>query len=307
MLDITGYTQEQIEEFFSQESLEEYLAIELAEIVEQISTEHYQAVMDITKLNEDETLSFMLNMIAVLGDTKCGITLENGTRYVEIEHFVSLISDILPNGTYDYRVQIALDMLCEFDDVFFDVCQEQRLSEDKNFYTHTYIELGLTVGNQDEIALRRGLTRFRLPMIEQPMDWVQGSDIKGGYYDNSSKLTSNKGSQQQPQECLDVLNKLQRNAYMLNDYSLAIEHNSIMDKLVESNWKYDRLSKEQLHAQNLNTANTIMQTTAESYKNMENKKFYFVWFFDFRGRMYSRGYDINLQATKIKKAMLKAV
>ena len=37
----------------------------------------------------------------------------------------------------------------------------------------------------------------------------------------------------------------------------------------------------------------------------EDNEFYFIWKYDKRGRMYSQGYDINLQGSEYKKATIE--
>lgn len=49
---------------------------------------------------------------------------------------------------------------------------------------------------------------------------------------------------------------------------------------------------------------TLRNSSKKVYNEYADRKFYFIWKFDKRGRMYSSGYHINLQSTDYKKALL---
>jgi len=58
-------------------------------------------------------------------------------------------------------------------------------------------------------------------------------------------------------------------------------------------------------------AETIVRNTTKSadlvFKTMQDREFYLEWKFDFRGRIYSTGYDINLQGDKFRKGIITPV
>jgi len=84
----------------------------------------------------------------------------------------------------------------------------------------------------------------------------------------------------------DVINYLGNTKYKLNNYILEYKDNSYKDSA------YPELE--------LSRAN-------EMYNKYKDKILYFDWFIDARGRVYSKGYHINIQGTKYKKAVLDMV
>jgi len=85
----------------------------------------------------------------------------------------------------------------------------------------------------------------------------------------------------------DTLKYLANQKYKLNNY--------ILDNYTDDSYKdsmYPELE--------LNRANKM-------YQKFRNKDIYFDWFIDARGRIYSKGYHINVQGTKYKKASLDMV
>ncbi|MCH9735760.1 MAG: hypothetical protein K0U78_14615 [Actinomycetia bacterium] len=301
MIDIDGLTQIEIEELFSQENLNEYISIELAVFLEQMEQEHY----DILATHVDTPIETMMKLIAFFGDAKIGHQLDTGERVIELEYAMSFVSTLFKEDEYNNRMQRAIDLIADFDTILYDLQQSVRMSDDGGYYTETSLIVGFSIGKDTKINEYTNLVRFRLPLIEEPLAHTEKSS--GGYHLDSGKVVLNRGEQNQPQECLDVLNKLQCNAYTLNEVSYTDERLLIMDKLQSNNWKNPNKSDIQLLEDNEAKCDTIMLTTHETYKTMENKKFYFAWKFDMRGRMYSIGYDLNLQATSYKKASLKAI
>ena len=139
-----------------------------------------------------------------------------------------------------------------------------------------------------------------LPMIEQPKDWK--TDESGGYYSLDKKVTKRLGEATQSQESLDTLNTLQRQPFVLADH---------VDKLEYS--KYIKAKQEAGDAKGAESELVVSNTTSTfdyvtgMFLNPDNSPKYlmfFEWNFDFRGRMYSTGFNINLQSDSYKKAMI---
>ncbi len=166
-----------------------------------------------------------------------------------------------------------------------------RHTED-DFITITYARCSISFA--EDVNLIPRFARFRFPMIETPDDWTQ--DSNGGYKLNKRKITTNKGEADQPQAVKDVLNKLQRQSYILRDNIDAQDEFDIVHDSLESKGR-DEFTQTEL-------AKNICLTTKQTYEALMNKEFYFEWRYDFRGRLYSTGYDINLQSTKFKKSSL---
>jgi hypothetical protein len=300
MIDINGKSQLEIEQMFSQEQLNEYMAIELAEFVENLKEEHYTQLAN--HVPKEQVMDTMFRMIAFLGDKNVGHYLESGDRKLEMELVVSYFASFFEESDYNKRMQLAVNLVADFDTILFDLEQKHLMSDKGAWYTETAIIVQFHIGTDTKIAEYQRLVRFRLPMIEQPQQHFEG--IAGGYMLNPDKTVTNRGEQEQPQRVLDVLNKLQSNAYTLRNVNYTEERELVMKKLQSDNWKYTNRSDSTLLKENEAKCDVIMMTTHETYTTMANQTFYFPWKFDMRGRMYSTGYDVNLQATKYKKASL---
>lgn len=138
-------------------------------------------------------------------------------------------------------------------------------------------------------------TDFPLPILENPKDWSE-NELGGGYILSESKSTLNRGEANQPQECLDVLNILQKNTYMLREGITTEEYKQyIIAKQLHK-------GRNQLTAESVAINSTT--TFALHVSLLRNRCFYFQWKFDFRGRLYNTGYNIHLQSDSYKKSML---
>lgn len=300
MIDIANKSQLEIEEMFSQEKLNEYMAIELAQFVENLKEEHYeQLAKHVGNENKEDV---MFKMIAFLGDKNVGHFMDSGDRRLELELVVSYFANFFEDENYNERMKLAVELVADFDTILYDMEQHHLLSDNASWYTATTLVVQFHIGEETKIQEYQNLVRFRLPMIEKPLEHHTG--FAGGYMINPDRTVTNKGEQQQPQRVLNVLNKLQSNAYRLREVNYTEERMLVMDKLQSDNWKYPHRSDSQLLEENEAKCDVIMMTTHETYTTMANQVFYFPWKFDMRGRMYSVGYDINLQSTKYKKASL---
>lgn len=303
MLDIIGKSQIEIEEMFSQENLKEYMSLQLDMFISQMNDEHFKILSQYVPIGMEE--EYMYKIISFLGDNSVGNELDTGDRRIDMEYAVSYFSTLFEELDFNNKVQRAVDIIAEFDTILFDLEQHNLIGESGNWYTETSLVVQFNLGTDTKINEYQNLVRFRLPMIEEPQQHKVGQ--RGGYILNPNRVTTNRGEQHQPQNCLDVLNKLQSNAYILRDIDVNDERAIVMKKLTDDNWKYPNKSKEVLFENNTKKCDQIMLTTQETYEAMYHKQFYFPWRFDCRGRMYSVGYDINLQSTKYKKASLKLI
>jgi hypothetical protein len=300
MIDIANKSQLEIEEMFSQEKLNEYMSIELASFVENLEDKHYIQLGE--HVGHDKMFDVMFKMIAFLGDKNVGHYLDSGDRRLEMELVVSYFSNFFNEENYNDRMKLAVDLVADFDSILFDLEQKHLMSDRGAWYTETSVIVQFHIGSDTKIQEYQNLVRFRLPMIEQPLDHYTG--FAGGYMINPDRTVTNRGEQIQPQRVLNVLNKLQSNAYTLRNVNYTEERELVMNKLQSDNWKYPNRSDSQLLEENEAKCDVIMMTTHETYSTMAEQTFYFPWKFDMRGRMYSVGYDLNLQATKYKKASL---
>lgn len=300
MIDIVDKTQIEIEQMFSQEKLNEYMAIELAQFVENLDDRHYIQLGE--HVGAGRMFDVMFQMIAFLGDKNVGHFMDTGDRRLSLELVVSYFANFFEKDNYNDRMKLAVELVADFDTILYDLDQKHLISDKGQWCTETSLIVQFHIGSDTKIQEYQNLVRFRLPLIEKPINHEVG--FAGGYNLHPDRTVTNKGEQIQPQSCLDVLNKLQSNAYKLREVDYTEERMTVMDKLQSDNWKYPHRSDSQLLEENEAKCDVVMMTTHETYETMKDKVFYFAWKFDMRGRMYSVGYDINLQSTKYKKASL---
>ncbi|NOQ31155.1 MAG: hypothetical protein GQ570_08545 [Helicobacteraceae bacterium] len=300
MIDIQGKTQEQIEVMFSRENMNEEIAIALSKWIDQIDTQYYFKLQEITGLNEDLTNELMYNIIALLGNKAHGKVMDTDFPHIrefDINQLVLGISSFLDSEDTPWKYNTAMDILAEFDTVFYDLSQENKLSDQDHWYTETTAIVSFTIAEDADKLLQ--YSRYKLPLIEAPLEWIEGI-AQGGYHLDTSKVTLNKGNAKQPQNVLDVLNKLQSQQFTLREWDMDTQFNYILANLKEKNWKKDE-------AEHLKSALIRLQTAQETYETMENRQFYFAWKYDFRLRAYCSGYDITLHGDSYQKSLVKPV
>jgi len=295
----------EVENMFSKENMRAEFKRELKDFMKLIKKEHYIELHKTMDNGNDKqfTVDIMIELVVALGNPLLGVRFEN-YRQVEIHHLVSVIAGLKTIANrYEtiYRFKIACEIVENMDTVLFDVVQTKRKDSDLGWLTETSVRIEFDVGR--ESLKLDGLNRYKYPFIEQPLDWQNDENGKsyGGYYleELRENVTTNRGSNKQPQNCLDVLNILQSNKYVLRDIDMQEEYD-----FTYSQMKKKAITKEKQKDLPKNV-DTRLLTTYETYTFLADKEFYFQWRFDCRGRMYSSGYDVNLQSDKYKKACIK--
>lgn len=131
------------------------------------------------------------------------------------------------------------------------------------------------------------LKQYLPPMVSKPLDWKSNDD--GGLYTvNNHCILGGKLNHHNDTQALDALNILQ-----------SIEWELDSDVI-----NYQEEPNKELSVQGQEQFLMLKETSRKVYKEYANKRFYFEWRFDKRGRQYSSGYHINLQSTKYKKSLL---
>lgn len=123
------------------------------------------------------------------------------------------------------------------------------------------------------------------PQLVPPRDWI--SNTEGGFQSFDSHIQLGKFPNSENQ-CLDVINYLQSIPLKLDSYITNMEE--------EPN--------KELVGNSLAQWTVYKQQSKELYRDYSNKEFYFIWKYDKRGRIYSLGYHINLQAHGFNKACI---
>lgn len=300
---LRGMKQIDVEKLFLKDEMLKQRKEELKEFMQNIKKEHYLLLHKVLDSGFDKqyTVNVMVDLISALGNPKLGNKTKDG-RLVEIQYLISIIANVKSiTSRFDniHRYKVATEIVEEFDTILFDVIQTKRNSQEFGWVTDTNALIQFDVGVN---ALKlEGLSRYKFPLIEKPIDWIKGAS--GGYHTEELRyrLTTNRGAKKQPQNVLDVLNILQSNRYMLRDIDLNEEYNYAVKQMEKR-----AITEQQIKDIPYNV-NTRLLTCYESYCAVNELEFYFSWQFDCRGRMYSNGYDINLQADKFKKGILKPI
>lgn len=147
----------------------------------------------------------------------------------------------------------------------------------------------------DDTLHKIHMTMYLPPMLCSPIPWTDNRH--GGHLLGSSSCILGTGNDINQSQSLDVLNKLQSIKWTLNTTML------LEDELPKETYDLTD-SKEREKAQQHN-ARCIQSRMVYDYILANDNEFFFVWKYDKRGRMYSQGYDINLQGSEYKKATIE--
>ncbi len=298
-MNIAGLTQLQIEQEFDNQKLHEELNKEIAEFAETVYSyipQFHEMLSAREIVAEDlEIMEVIIILLSILGNDKSGIPVKGhtaSTRDIPLETVIkTMYLDREFNKMFqEESLNVAMDIIAEFDGIFYDIVKSVKRMEDGQFATFTYIRSEILFS--ENLNLRATYNRFRLPLIECPDDWTEKS--RGGYKLTKRKCTTGRGSEKQPQLVLDALNKLQKQSWIHSQ-----------DEELELNYSYDKfLSEGNSDRMSRKKANDLLLSTEETYATMEEIPMHFEYRFDFRGRIYSTGYDINPQGNTIKKGGL---
>ena len=163
---------------------------------------------------------------------------------------------------------------------------------DEGFRTPTFCRHKFIVS--ETLKEKARLLSYRIPLIEPPLQWRPGTT--GGYHSGTDKLIT-KSYAIQNQRSLDAINKANSVAYV-HRADLRKEKIGYYNKFIKAGDSQEVAVRK---------ANALTLSAKFSYDLVGDRKIWFSHFFDERGRMYCRGYDINLQGTEAKKEALKAV
>lgn len=132
-------------------------------------------------------------------------------------------------------------------------------------------------------------TKYLPPMICTPKEI--DSNFTSGYLTKDASVILGKGNHHNKYQALDALN-------IATNITLSLD----MDML-----RFEEKSKQHLNTP-VKIANYRRLVTSSKivYKELieQGNKFNFDWRYDKRGRMYSQGYHVNIQATQYKKAII---
>ena len=314
-MNIEGLTQLEIEEAFDSTNARDMLTAEM-EIFFNGMDIKYSLMMEsiLNTTNDDDITDVFIYILALIGNDKIGVkvgydrnnkecnvnskfcTKISNKRDIEAYNIIKALSSSptilkLSNNPL-MAFDLSMDIVAQFDGILFDMHKKTITTIDNQWTTLTYCRSEITF--REEVSLMAQYNQFRLPMIETPDDWTETK--RGGYKLNKRKVTTNRGEGEQPQAVLDVLNKLQRQSYILvDDVSCDEEKKYLIDKFI---------SKRDTKDKAIEKSEMVTLTTQATYDALRGKKIYFEWRYDCRGRSYTTGYDAHLQSNSYKKGAL---
>jgi len=290
-MEFENKSQLEIETMLSNDAIYETIKVESEIFYNNMDEKDLDGIKKIVDTDDVEEL--MLYIISLLGNPEMGKKVKDG-REMPLDSIVKAIAgirwmELKYSFDIEERIRKSIQISDALDGILYDIKLERIDIKDnqKIVLPVAVIEFSLK-SNLEKISL----SREKFPLIEKPKNWNVGES--GGYYTGISKVTLNRGEGLQPQECLDVLNKLQSQEYSLINESKQELQDYIYTKQLQT-FQDDKASEITKH--------TTM-STQEVFNTMKNRKFYFQWKYDFRGRMYSTGYDINLQGDKYRKGIV---
>lgn len=204
--------------------------------------------------------------------------------------------------------QIAIDNMSKLDSIktaseLIALLQHTNLYAIKTYDTRL-IESLVVLPKDAEITKRIRLSCFLPPMIEPPKP-VNNNKQSGYLTINDYVVLGYKKNQHNQRLSLDVINILNQNKYVLDNYVI---------QNFEKPW-----FREELEEHELSLLDTIDQqeyydqaVTFEKYKEqlkvlteiIKDKPIYFNHKYDKRGRIYTVGYHFNTQGTSYEKACI---
>jgi len=138
----------------------------------------------------------------------------------------------------------------------------------------------------EEVLVKIDQYMYVPPSVELPQ-WL--NNWCGGLQTVKDSVVLGKQNTHSEYQALDALNILQRIEWELDDYMLLCPEEP--NKPLDTPEKFKQFT-------------VFKKASRAVYDLYKDKRFYFIWKFDKRGRMYSNGYHINLQSTDYKKSIL---
>lgn len=195
-----------------------------------------------------------------------------------IGHFASQIHFETPDS-YD-KVKLAAWIIGGLNETIFSINKPKLGSME----TYTIVP---KISISDKMSSKLARTFFLPPSDEVLLDWT--NKYNGGYeFEKNYAILGDKFNAHDLPIDLNTLNILQNVRYKLTDTALTPE-------LPDEEWGDEALEAFKL-------AQIQARKVLDEYRD---KEFRFVWQFDKRGRVYCRGYDINVQGSSYRKACLK--
>lgn len=203
---------------------------------------------------------------------------------------IQAIASSIANRLHDIDVLDAVKIASEL----LAVCESSGLYTIYHAFDEIHDNNTLSIKPNYEISAKTkqfiNHVMYLPPMLCKPDNWT--SNAKGGYLNNNSSIILGRLNHHWLNQNLEAVNTIQEIPWELNIQMLK--------KKEEPKHKLDTIEKQRQFK-------TIKSESRNIYNFMlkHGNKFYFTWVYDKRGRMYSKGYHINLQSTEYKKSILQ--
>jgi len=195
----------------------------------------------------------------------------------QIQELVGKLAPMLSKDcSYQEKIRNASDLIEVCEGHVYDVYIDEHICI-KSIYSHS-----------PEIYEYLALRKFNAPMLVPPKHWESNED--GGYYDTHTHcVIGSIHNRHNKTQSLDVLNLLQDIQWELDEGTLEYP---------------EEPNKEFKNPDSCEQFTKFKEDSKGLYEKYRGKTFYFLWQMDKRGRQYSKGYHINLQASSYKKSLL---
>ncbi len=298
-MNIDGLTQAEIESMGSKEQLKEILSIQCDEFYGDVDDSDLLEVSQIVgNENLDDVMWELIYIVGVVDDRARWSSDHNYARKMTARDVVTLLAGSktfkqLYQESEIERFRKAGAVVVAMEDILYDIELGKMMIGDDQFRT---VPMCIVYFHFDyDKELTPDWQYFSLPLTETPKDWTTWQN--GGYHSVESKCTLNLGADEQPQECLDVLNILQHNRFKISkDTTIEDYFDYKYDKAMQGEGMNQRLAE-------INVLNTLTSFDP-TIELMSGKEFMFEFKFDFRGRIYNTAYNIALQGDKYQKGMI---
>lgn len=298
-MDISNMSQVEIEQAFSSKDVIEAIKVE-SEISIGILTADDEYDKLFYPIISNDYIDLLLLIMRNIFDPNLKVNdrykMHPNARLIDPTSLIKFISHtaIMQNEFPDdvERYEKAIEIVLYLDGTFYDMKTAVIAGKEKEDVSVTMCVVSFTFDIDPE--LYPTMEFFKLPLVEQPKDWTVHES--GGYHMSEQSCTLNLGESEQPQQCLNILNALQSNKYQVTEGADEFGYKDFVHaKAME---KYNSITD----------ADKIVQNTTQFYQRtldiIGSREFMMEWRFDFRGRLYSTGYNINLQADKYKKGAI---
>lgn len=220
----------------------------------------------------DKVASYLLYSVLCLGQTTLQATATKLGLYFEEDSILA--------------VKTGAELLAVCDGLGYEIIRPV-LGSGQTFMIEPKIELDF------ETKTALALSMFLPPMLITPNAWSTKSN--GGYeLTKSYAILGDRFNKHDKEINLSVLNTLQEVKYVL-DPAITCEDDS---------YDLSSIPKQAIEQTKANYELALKQNRM-IYDMYQDKEFSFVWQYDKRGRVYSKGYHINIQGNEYRKAMLK--